>query len=187
MKNPFLFILLSISTLLCKAQTNLEKEFKDEFNISGKYHLSKSISISGKEISFVNFEFLKESHKLNVYYDATESPFYIETNSTFKKYYSTCGVFFANSTNELVGRIMKLEDGLFIALAGKSNAYVSNGECDNFVFTDPNNGIIVLGKNKERVKEVACNVDLLKKTNRRKRNKLLSGFKVRSVRKVSFS
>jgi hypothetical protein len=99
MKNTFLCITLSLSTLLFKAQNNLEKEFKDEFNISGKYHLSKSISISEKEVSFVNFEFLKESDKLKVYYHATESPFYIETNSTFSQYYSTCGVFFANDND----------------------------------------------------------------------------------------
>jgi len=27
------------------AQSNLEKEFKDEFNISGVYHLSKTVTI----------------------------------------------------------------------------------------------------------------------------------------------
>ncbi len=145
------------------AQSNLEKVFKDEFNISGVYHLSKTVTYFGKAVTKVNFEFLEESNKLNVYYDASESPGYIETNTTFRSYYRTCGVFFENASNLFGGRLMKLEEGLFIALAGQSNAYVSNGNCDNFVFKDPKNEIIILGKNQNRIKEIAEDVDLLKK------------------------
>jgi len=145
------------------AQSNLEKVFNDQYNISGVYHLSKAVTIYEKAVTTVNFEFLEGSHKLNVYYDASSSPFYIETNSTFKRYYQTCGVFFENANSLFGGRLMKLEEGVFIALAEQSNAYVSNGNCDNFVFKDPNNAIIILGKNQDRVKEIAEDIDLLKK------------------------
>ncbi|MFN5786930.1 MAG: hypothetical protein ACK457_13275, partial [Flavobacteriia bacterium] len=64
-------ILLSVGIY---AQSNLEKVFKDEFNISGLYHLSKTVTIYDKAITKVNFEFLEESNKLNVYYDASGSP-----------------------------------------------------------------------------------------------------------------
>jgi len=145
------------------AQTNLDKEFKDDYNISGVYHLSKSVTIYDKTVTRVNFEFLEASNKLNVYYDESSSPFDIETNSTFRRYYKTCGVFFENANNMFGGRLMQLEEGVYIALAGASNAYVSNGNCDKFVFMDPNNEIIVLGKNKDRVKEISQNTELLQK------------------------
>lgn len=163
MKNLTLFLTASLLSVASFAQSNLEKEFKDAYNISGVYHLSKTVSINGKPVNKVNFEFLEESHKLNVYYHESEQPFYIETNSTFRRYYATCGVFFENAGNQLGGRLMQLEEGVFIALAGVSNAYVNNGACDNFVFKDPNNEIIVLGKNKDRVKEISENRDLLQK------------------------
>jgi hypothetical protein len=163
MKKLALFLGGLILSATMYAQSNLEKVFKDEFNISGVYHLSKPVTIYDKSVTTVNFEFLEESNKLKVYYDASSSPFDIETNSTFRSYYRTCGVFFENATNFFGGRLMQLEEGVFIALAGASNAYVSNGNCDNFVFKDPNNEIIILGKKQERVKEISENIDLLKK------------------------
>ncbi len=163
MKNLTLVITGVLFSATLFAQSNLEKVFKDGYNISGVYHLSKTVTIYDQSVTQVNFEFLEGSNKLNVYYDASSSPFYIETNSTFKRYYATCGVFFENASSAFGGRLMQLEEGVFIALAGGSNAYVSNGECDNFVFKDPNNDIIILGKNKDRVKEIAENNDLLKK------------------------
>jgi hypothetical protein len=167
-KNKTMKILSFFTTALLFSQTlfaqsNLDKVFTDAYNISGVYHLSKAVTIYDQSVTQVNFEFLEGSHKLNVYYHASESPFYIETNSTFKRYYATCGVFFENARSAFGGRLMQLEEGVFIALAEGSNAYVDNGECDNFVFDNPNNGIIVLGKNKDRVKEIAEDSDLLKK------------------------
>ena len=163
MKKVIITLTILLISKIILAQSNLEKIFTDEFNISGIYYLSKPVEIFAKQVSVVNFEFIPESYKLNMYYDEKDTPEKIAMNATFKQHYKTCGVFFENSKNYLGGRIIQLETGLFIALAGESNAYVSNGSCDNFIFTDPKNEILVLGKNKARVKEVASDIELLKK------------------------
>jgi uncharacterized protein YxeA len=74
MKKVIITLTILLISKIILAQSNLEKIFTDEFNISGIYYLSKPVEIFAKQVSVVNFEFIPESYKLNMYYDEKDTP-----------------------------------------------------------------------------------------------------------------
>lgn len=143
-------------------------EYTDKYGISGIYYFSRPIIFEGKEVSAVNIEYIVDRFGAYIHYDVDnedkEKLPILNTNQASRKYNDQCGVYFQDDSGHVFGgELLPVETGLFLSLWGGSRVYIKDyRDNPSLVYEDPNNKILILGKDKNLVTELANDVEKLK-------------------------
>jgi hypothetical protein len=158
-------------------------EFTDQFGVSGLYYLSRP-SNGDKIVTAVKFDFNVEASKLKVYFDESKPP--VESDLYFNnakdmKYFSFRGGD-GNDNDVLNCAIYPIEKDLFLMKSSRVTWRVDYENCSEINFEDPNNTCYIIGKNKERIEQIASDKDLFQKL----RNQALENFCIASNQETAY-